>query len=85
MSEELFPVTVLDEGQEATVRLLSGGEALTGRLSAMGIIPGTRIKASQEEPWADHYPGLGHQGRTWQGSGRENTRHTGNTAIRSAA
>ncbi|MBP7528208.1 MAG: ferrous iron transport protein B [Syntrophorhabdaceae bacterium] len=44
MSEELFPVTVLDEGQEATVRLLSGGEALTGRLSAMGIIPGTRIK-----------------------------------------
>ncbi|MDD3846840.1 MAG: ferrous iron transport protein B [Syntrophorhabdaceae bacterium] len=44
MSEELFPVTALDEGQEATVRLLSGGEALTGRLSAMGIIPGTRIK-----------------------------------------
>jgi ferrous iron transport protein B len=44
MSEELFPVTALDEGQEATVRLLSGGEALTGRLAAMGIIPGTRIK-----------------------------------------
>ena len=44
MSEELFPVTALDEGQEATVRLLSGGEALTGRLGAMGIIPGTRIK-----------------------------------------
>ncbi len=44
MSEELFPVTALDEGQEATVRLLSGGEGLTGRLAAMGIIPGTRIK-----------------------------------------
>lgn len=44
MSEELFPVTSLDEGQEAVVRLLSGGEGLTGRLAAMGIIPGTRIK-----------------------------------------
>ena len=44
MSEELFPVTSLDEGQEAIVRLLSGGENLTGRLAAMGIIPGTRIK-----------------------------------------
>ncbi len=44
MSEELFPVTSLDEGQEAVVRLLSGGENLTGRLAAMGIIPGTRIK-----------------------------------------
>jgi ferrous iron transport protein B len=44
MSEELFPVTSLDEGQEAIVRLLSGGESLTGRLAAMGIIPGTRIK-----------------------------------------
>ena len=44
MSEELFPVTSLDEGQEAVVGLLSGGEVLTGRLAAMGIIPGTRIK-----------------------------------------
>ncbi|MBP1749200.1 MAG: Fe2+ transport system protein [Deltaproteobacteria bacterium] len=44
MSEELFPVTSLDEGQEAIVCLLSGGENLTGRLAAMGIIPGTRIK-----------------------------------------
>ncbi len=44
MNEELFPVTALDEGQEATVRLLSGGEGLAGRLGAMGIIPGTRIK-----------------------------------------
>ncbi|MHB8110329.1 MAG: ferrous iron transport protein B [Syntrophorhabdaceae bacterium] len=44
MNEELFPVTSLDEGQEATVRLLSGGEGLSGRLASMGIIPGTRIK-----------------------------------------
>lgn len=44
MSEELFPVTLLDEGQEAVVRLLSGGESLTGRLASMGIIPGSRIK-----------------------------------------
>lgn len=44
MNEELLPVTALDEGQEATVRLLSGGEGLAGRLGAMGIIPGTRIK-----------------------------------------
>ncbi|MEN6617520.1 MAG: ferrous iron transport protein B [Syntrophorhabdus sp.] len=44
MSEELIPVTSLDEGQEATVRLLSGGEGLSGRLASMGIIPGTRIK-----------------------------------------
>ncbi len=44
MSEELFPVTSLDEGQEAVVCLLSAGESLAGRLAAMGIIPGTRIK-----------------------------------------
>jgi ferrous iron transport protein B len=44
MSEELFPVTSLDEGQEAQVRLVSGGESLAGRLAAMGIMTGTRIK-----------------------------------------
>ena len=35
MSEELFPVTSLDEGQEAVVCLLSGGENLAGRLGAL--------------------------------------------------
>ncbi|HOC46323.1 MAG TPA: ferrous iron transport protein B, partial [Syntrophorhabdaceae bacterium] len=44
MSEELLPVNSLEEGQEAVVRLLSGGEGLTGRLASMGIIPGSRIK-----------------------------------------
>jgi len=42
--DELFPVTSLDEGQEGTIRLLSGGEGLTGRFASMGIIPGTKIK-----------------------------------------
>ncbi len=43
-NDELFPVTSLDEGQEGTIRLLSGGEGLTGRFASMGIIPGARIK-----------------------------------------
>lgn len=44
MNDELFPVTSLDEGQEGTIKLISGGEGLTSRFASMGIIPGTRIK-----------------------------------------
>lgn len=44
MNGELLPVTSLDEGQEGTVRLLAGGEGISGRLAAMGIIPGSKIK-----------------------------------------
>lgn len=44
IDDELFPVTSLDEGQEGTIKLLSGGEGLTGRFASMGIMPGARIK-----------------------------------------
>ena len=44
MEDELFPVTLLGEGEEGIIHLLSGGEALTRRLAGMGIVPGTRIK-----------------------------------------
>jgi ferrous iron transport protein B len=42
--DELFPVVSLSEGEEGTVHLLTGGEALTSRLAGMGIVPGINIK-----------------------------------------
>lgn len=44
MESELFPVTSLAEGEEGTVYLVSGGEALTSRLAGMGIVPGATIR-----------------------------------------
>ncbi len=44
MSGEVSPLTLLDEGQEGFVYLLSGGEGFVSRLAGMGIIAGTSIK-----------------------------------------
>jgi Fe2+ transport system protein FeoA len=42
--DELFPVVSLSEGEEGTVHLLTGGEALTSRLAGMGIVPGIILR-----------------------------------------
>ncbi len=44
MSDEVSPLSLLQEGDEGFVYLLSGGEAFISRLAGMGIIAGTRIK-----------------------------------------
>ncbi|HVN95157.1 MAG TPA: ferrous iron transport protein B, partial [Syntrophorhabdaceae bacterium] len=44
MSGQVSPITLLEEGQEGIVYLLSGGEGFVSRLAGMGIIVGTSIK-----------------------------------------
>ncbi|HEX2964619.1 MAG TPA: ferrous iron transport protein B [Syntrophorhabdaceae bacterium] len=44
MSDEVFPLSLLVEGEEGFVYLLSGGEGFISRLAGMGIIAGTRVK-----------------------------------------
>jgi Fe2+ transport system protein FeoA len=44
MSMELLSLISLIEGEEGVVHSISTGKGLTGRLAAMGIVPGMRIK-----------------------------------------
>ncbi|OPY67035.1 MAG: Ferrous iron transport protein B [Syntrophorhabdaceae bacterium PtaU1.Bin034] len=44
MKNEVLTVTSLREGDEGIVRSIAGGESLTSRLAAMGLVPGTTIK-----------------------------------------
>ncbi len=44
MENDISAVTALKQGDEGIVRSIEGGENLTSRLAAMGIIPGIRIK-----------------------------------------
>lgn len=44
MNSDVLPLISLDEGEEAYVYLLSGGQGFVNRLAGMGIIVGTKIK-----------------------------------------
>src|SRR4030042_653266 len=44
MNGDVLPVSLIEEGEEGLVYLVSGGKALMSRLAAMGIINGTNIK-----------------------------------------
>lgn len=44
MENDISAVTALKQGDEGIVRSIEGGENLTSRLAAMGIIPGVRVR-----------------------------------------
>jgi ferrous iron transport protein B len=44
MNGEVFPLSLIKEGEEGFVYLLSGGEGFVSRLAGMGIIAGTNVK-----------------------------------------
>jgi len=44
MDKELYPVSVLNEGEEGVVYSFSGGQKLISRLASIGIVPGVKIK-----------------------------------------
>jgi Fe2+ transport system protein FeoA len=44
MNGEVFPLSLIEEGEEGFVYLLSGGEGFASRLAGMGIIAGTNVK-----------------------------------------
>jgi ferrous iron transport protein B len=44
MNGGVFPLSLIEEGEEGFVYLLSGGEGFASRLAGMGIIAGTNVK-----------------------------------------
>lgn len=42
-----MPLALIPEGTRAVLRRIQGGRGLRGRLSAMGLIPGTEITVLQ--------------------------------------
>jgi ferrous iron transport protein B len=44
MDREVSPLSLIEEGEEGFVYLLSGGQGFVGRLAGMGIIAGTNVK-----------------------------------------
>jgi len=44
MNREVVPLSLIEEGGEGFVYLLSGGEGFASRLAGMGIIAGTNVK-----------------------------------------
>ena len=44
MNGEVIPLSLIEEGEEGFVYLLSGGEGFVSRLAGMGIIAGTKVK-----------------------------------------
>lgn len=44
MNGDVSPLSLMEEGEEGFVYILSGGEGFVNRLAGMGIITGTRIK-----------------------------------------
>ena len=44
MNGEVIPLSLIEEGGEGFVYLLSGGEGFVSRLAGMGIIAGTKVK-----------------------------------------
>lgn len=44
MNKDLFPISMLNEGEEGIVYSFSGGHRLISRLAGIGIVPGIKIK-----------------------------------------
>lgn len=44
MNGDVYPLSLLEEGEEGFVYLLSGGQGFVNRLAGMGIIAGTNVK-----------------------------------------
>jgi Fe2+ transport system protein FeoA len=44
MDNDIVPLSLLGEGEEGIIHLISGGHKMVSRLASMGIISGTKIK-----------------------------------------
>jgi len=42
-----MPLTMLDEGKKAVLKMITGGRQLRSRLAALGLLPGTELEVIQ--------------------------------------